>query len=237
MAQRRRHIRRRSPGTPSPPQSFGRGLTVGRDPVLGREGAELGARLGAEGWACGRLGAEGCALRAGGFEGREGGALGLTLGLVDGDDGWALGRDGAEPPERVDGAVGRADGWLGREGAARVPDPAPVLGRAEGALGLARPEGRCVAPGLGDVEGEGRTIRGSCPPRLGVEGTGSREVDGGVRTGSLLLGVSGVAGRRCSVGRGASWRGASCVGRGASWVGRAVARRTADGASVPGSSL
>jgi hypothetical protein len=177
--------------------------------VLGREGAELGARLGAEGWACGRLGAEGWALRAGGFAGRELGALGLTLGLVDGDDGWALGREGVEPPERVEGAVGRADGWLGREGAARVPDPERALGLAEGELGVARPEGRCVAPGLGDVDGEGRTIRGSCAPRLGVEGAGSREVDGGVRTGSRLLGVAGAAGRRCKVGRGASCRGAS----------------------------
>jgi hypothetical protein len=128
--------------------------------------------------------------------GREG-AAGRALG-------WRLGADGCEVRAggfvgRAEGALGRAEGAVGRVGAARVPVPERALG-----VGVTRPEGRCAAPGLGDDEGDGLTMRGSCEPRLVAAGDGSAEDGGGVRAGSLLLGVGGCVVLRCSVGRGAS---------------------------------
>ena len=149
------------------------------EPLLGRDGAVLGWRLG---WDDG--------ARAGGFDGLDGG----------GEERVVEGLGCAEPPERVEGTVGRAEGALDLPLGAGV---GRVLGRVEGA-DVPRPDGRWVVPELGAVEGDGRTIRGSgAPPRV-VEGAGSRVDDGGVRTGSRPLGVACVVGLRCRVGRGAS---------------------------------
>jgi len=155
-------------------------------------------------------GLEGAAGRA---AGRLGTAGGLARGRL-GPDGWARGWLGAEGCARVRlGTAGRALGWLGAEGL--------VLGRlgADGrALGRVRAG---VAPCEGGVDGRGvafapapdgrvgRTIRAS--PPLGVDGEAVGRDGGGVRTGSLELGVSG---RRCSVGRGAGGRSWGVARRG-----------------------
>lgn len=152
---------------------LGLGCTVGR--ALGEV---VAGREGAAGRAVGRLGADGCALgrlRVDGCAVGRLGAEGCTRGRV-GEDGWPLGRLDV-------GGLDRGDA------AGRPPEPAPLRvvgvvldGVALGAEGLV-----------------GRTIRVS--PRLGVAGAVVRSEGGGVRTGSLELGV----GRRCSVGRGVDW--------------------------------
>jgi hypothetical protein len=206
-------------------QSFERGLTVGFEVVLGREGRALGRLLGADGRALGLLGAEGRGLGRDGADGRTVGrdwTEGRVLGRVDDVEGRVLGRvDGAEGRVlgRVDGTEGRVLGRVG-VGAGRVLVPERPLG-----VGVARPEGRGVAPELGDDGRAGLTMRGSCAPRLGADGEVLPDEGGGVRTGSLELGV---VGRRCSVGRG---DGSPELGRGE------ALRAAADGAIVPGGSL
>jgi hypothetical protein len=105
-----------------------------------------------------------------------------------------------------------------------------VFGRLEGAEGrvlgvVVLPDGRGVAPVLGDDGRAGLTIRGSWVPRLGVEGVARPDVVGGVRTGSLELGVVGL---RCSVGLGDACAGVGCG---------EMRRAAADGDSTPGASL
>jgi len=108
--------------------------------------------------------------------------------------------------------LGRVDGADGR-----------VLGRL--GVGVARSDGRCGDPVVGDDGRAGLTMRGSCEPLLGAAGAAPPEVVGGVRTGSLELGVAGL---RCSVGRGASCGDDGCGER---------RRAAADGDSTPGASL
>jgi hypothetical protein len=141
------------------------------------------------GWVDGRLGA-GRALGVLGAVERGAGRLGvvdLVLGLV-GDVDLVLGRGVVEGLDAGGLAVG--------------VDPPRVVGatRSEGRL---RVWGVVALPGV-VVALPGLTIVASGVPDLGVDVARPSGEDGGVRTGSLVLGVA--VGLRCRVGRPDGWR-------------------------------